>query len=213
LRIKLCAAQAQAAAQNAAGNAAAKQAAKPAARQAAKPAARPAAAPQEETLDQAFPLLGAAMNASRKAAADAAGGTTVTKAPPAQPRVAAPAPGDLGSDLQEQARLVEQACAEPLAKLIEELDLCRRYHESTFTTKPVDRLVFVGGEARHRGLCQQIARQLSLAAQVGDPLVRMARNSDVGVESGIDRRQPQPSWAIAIGLSMGPVDGETEGKK
>ena len=213
LRIKLCAAQAQAAAQNAAGNAAAKQAAKPAARQAAKPAARPAAAPQEETLDQAFPLLGAAMNASRKAAADAAGGTTVAKAPPAQPRVAAPAPGDLGSDLQEQARLVEQACAEPLAKLIEELDLCRRYHESTFTTKPVDRLVFVGGEARHRGLCQQIARQLSLAAQVGDPLVRMARNSDVGVESGIDRRQPQPSWAIAIGLSMGPVDGETEGKK
>jgi hypothetical protein len=48
-----------------------------------------------------------------------------------------------------------------------------------------------------------------LAAQVGDPLVRMARNSDVGIESGIDRRQPQPNWTVAVGLSMG---GEAEAK-
>jgi len=37
------------------------------------------------------------------------------------------------------------------------------------------------------------------------------------VESGIDRRQPQPSWSVALGLSMGPVGPEkpaaTEGKK
>ena len=44
-----------------------------------------------------------------------------------------------------------------------------------------------------------------LAAQIGDPLVRMGRISDIGIESGIDRRQPQPAWAVAIGLSMGPV--------
>jgi hypothetical protein len=206
LRIKLCAAQAQAAAITAAANAA----------NATAAAHQPAPAANEETLDQAFPLLGAAMNASRKAAATSksGGGATAVATAPQQPRVAAAAaPADLGGDLVEQARLVDLACAEPLAKLIEELDLCRRYHESTFTTRPVDRLVFVGGEARHRGLCQQIARQLSLAAQVGDPLVRMGRTSDVGVESGIDRRQPQPSWAIAIGLSMGPVDGVAEGKK
>jgi Tfp pilus assembly PilM family ATPase len=114
----------------------------------------------------------------------------------------------------EKARQVEHACREALGKLTEELDLCRRYHESTFSTRPIDRLVFVGGEARHRNLCQQIARQMSLAAQVGDPMVRMGRTSDVGVESGIDRRQPQPSWAVAIGLSMGPADGsKVEGKK
>jgi hypothetical protein len=29
----------------------------------------------------------------------------------------------------------------------------------------------------------------------------------VGIESGIDRRQPQPGWATAIGLSLGPIDG------
>ena len=35
--------------------------------------------------------------------------------------------------------------------------------------------------------------------------MRMARESDVGIESGIDRRQPQPAWAVAIGLSLGPA--------
>ena len=46
---------------------------------------------------------------------------------------------------------------------------------------------------------------MGIAAQVGDPLVRMGRISEVGVESGLDRRLPQPSWAVAIGLSMGPA--------
>ena len=54
---------------------------------------------------------------------------------------------------------------------------------------------------------------MGLAAQVGDPLVRMGRISDVGIESGIDRRQPQPNWSVAIGLSIGPgAAGETEAK-
>jgi hypothetical protein len=35
-------------------------------------------------------------------------------------------------------------------------------------------------------------------------MVRMGRISEIGIESGIDRRQPQPNWAVAIGLSMGP---------
>ena len=64
--------------------------------------------------------------------------------------------------------------------------------------------VFIGGEAKHKNLCQYIARELSLAAQVGDPLVRMGRISDISLDSGIDRRQPQPNWAVAIGLSLGP---------
>jgi geranylgeranyl pyrophosphate synthase len=69
----------------------------------------------------------------------------------------------------------------------------------------VDRLVFVGGEAKHRTLCQHIAREMGLAAQVGDPLVRMGRESRIGIDSGIDCRLPQPNWAVAIGLSMGPA--------
>jgi len=116
-----------------------------------------------------------------------------------------PAPaGTNGTDLGSKARVVDQACRDVLNKLVEELDMCRRYHEATFPSTPVNRLIFVGGEARHRSLCQHVARQLGLAAQVGDPMVRMGRISEVGIESGIDRRQPQPSWSVAIGLSMGP---------
>ena len=108
---------------------------------------------------------------------------------------------------------MDAACREPLAKLVDELNLCRRYYESTFPDRPLDRLIFVGGEARQRGLCQAIAKEMGLAAQVGDPMVRMGRVSDVGVETGIDRRQPQPNWAVAIGLSMGPVEEETPPEK
>jgi hypothetical protein len=32
----------------------------------------------------------------------------------------------------------------------------------------------------------------------------MGRISDISIDSGIDRRQPQPNWAVAIGLSLGP---------
>ncbi len=108
------------------------------------------------------------------------------------------------TDPQQQSKIIEQSLHEPLDRLVEELNLCRRYHEATFPNKLVDRLIFVGGEARQRSLCSHIAREMGLAAQVGDPLVRMGRISDVGIESGIDRRQPQPNWAVAIGLSIGP---------
>ncbi len=113
------------------------------------------------------------------------------------------------SDAQQSSdhARVESACREPLSKLIEELDLCRRYYEATFPNQAVERLIFIGGEARQRSLCQQIARELGVAAQLGDPLVRMGRISDIPIESGIDRRQPQPSWAVAIGLSLGPLGG------
>jgi type IV pilus assembly protein PilM len=110
----------------------------------------------------------------------------------------------IASDLPlDQTRRVEQACGATRDQLIEELNLCRRYYEATFPDRPVDRLIFVGGEARQRALCAHIAREMGLAAQVGDPLVRMGRISDITVESGIDRRQPQPNWAVAIGLSIG----------
>jgi len=154
-----------------------------------------AQAPGAESPDNSFALLGAGM------AAGGAKGQAATK-PEGERRQdlemsAAPADG--------QAVEVEAACREPLAKLIDELNLCRRYYEATFPDRPVDRLIFIGGEARQRGLCQTIARELGLAAQVGDPMVRMGRVSDVGIETGIDRRQPQPNWAVALGLSMGPL--------
>jgi type IV pilus assembly protein PilM len=131
--------------------------------------------PAEQNADQSFALLNAGLKRSAE----------IQTAPQ-----------------ETESRRIEQAAMEPVNRLSDELDLCRRYYEATFANHPVDRLIFVGGEAGQRALCRQIARRLSLAAQVGDPLARMGRTSEVGIESGIDRRQPQPAWAVAIGLSL-----------
>ncbi len=155
-----------------------------------------AAAPRgsDAGIENSFALLGAATAAAAPAAPA-----------PAEPTAAAAAAAPVDEALLKQAKLVEAACKEPLGRLIEELELCRRYYEATFPKTPIDRLVFVGGEARQKSLCQQIARRMGLAAQVGDPMVRLNKNSDMGIDCGIDRRQPQPGWAVAIGLSMGPT--------
>jgi type IV pilus assembly protein PilM len=155
--------------------------------------ASPASVPSEEN---SFALLNVA------AAAEA---TTALAPAPAVNRIAQTA--DPSQPLPQNAaerQRVEHACQEPLSRMIEELSLCRRYHEATFPNQPVQRLVFVGGEANQRDMCQQIARGLGIAAQIGDPLARINKISEITPETGIDRRRPQPAWAVAIGLSMGP---------
>ncbi len=146
---------------------------------------------QDDSADNSFALLRSA-------------GAATTTLEYAQPKTAVREHLAGINQSQDESRRVEQACAQTRDQLIEELNLCRRYYEATFPDRPVDRLIFVGGEARQRALCAHIAREMGLAAQVGDPLVRMGRISDIGVQSGIDRRQPQPNWAVAIGLSIGP---------
>ncbi|MEA2733905.1 MAG: type pilus assembly protein PilM [Humisphaera sp.] len=161
----------------------------------------------EQSVENSFALLSAGLQTERRIPGQVEG----NPAAPAAKAMAqeAPPPGPVDEELVKQSKLVEQACRDPLNRLVEELELCRRYYETTFPNKPIDRLVFVGGEARQRSLCQQIARAMGLAAQVGDPMVRLNKNSDVGIDNGIDRRQPQPGWAVAIGLSMGPTVGAT----
>ncbi|HEV8606885.1 MAG TPA: pilus assembly protein PilM [Tepidisphaeraceae bacterium] len=166
--------------------------------------AEPAA---KEAPMEGMAMLGAALSAARQA-----NGEPRRAAPSAATRGAridANAASVQANDTQQQVLRIEQACRDPLNKLIHELEGCRRYYEATFTNKPVDRLVFVGGEAKHRNLCQHIAREMGLAAQVGDPMVRLSKVADIPPDAGIDPTQPQPNWAVALGLSMGPAD---EGK-
>lgn len=153
--------------------------------------------------ENSFALLGVATRAAEGAATLAAPAVATSMIARPQQEMNALA------ETSMQAR-VDMAVREPLMRLVEELALCRRYHEATFPSSKIDRLIFVGGEARHRGLCQAIAREAGIAAQVGDPMVRMARISDIAAESGIDRRVPQPAWSVAIGLSMGPSQAVAE---
>lgn len=184
-----------------------------AAQQAAAAAAAPAttgvegAQPLKSSEENAFALLSAGLAAAQRGGAgQTCEAATVTA--PATVSQAAPATAAAGVNRSDRER-VNEACREPLSRVVEELALCRRYYEATFPNQPVQRLVFVGGEANQRGMCQQIAKSLGIAAQVGDPLTRMNHRGAVGPESGIDRRKPQPAWAVAIGLSMGNVAAST----
>ncbi|MDY6914162.1 MAG: pilus assembly protein PilM [Planctomycetota bacterium] len=91
----------------------------------------------------------------------------------------------------------------PLSDIAEELNQCLRYHDSVFRNQSVERVIFVGGQAYDRRLCQTLAQQLNLPAQIGDPLVRVKRVEGAGLAIGLDRREPQPDWAVAVGLSLG----------
>ena len=106
----------------------------------------------------------------------------------------------------DEGERVMNLCKQASENLIFALDQCRREHEAIFDDLRVQRLVFIGGEARLEDLCADIADRLRLPGQTGDSLCRMTRNSRIGIESAIDRRHPQPTWAAAIGLSMGPTE-------
>lgn len=90
-----------------------------------------------------------------------------------------------------------------LDDLTGELTQCLRYYESVFRSQPVERVIFLGGEAYDKRLCQAIAQRLNLPAQIGDPLVRIERVQGAGAAAGLTSHEPQPDWAVAVGLSLG----------
>ena len=116
-----------------------------------------------------------------------------------------------GIDPETAARVCE-ATAGAVESLIGELQMCVRYYESIFPGRVVDRAIFVGGESRHISTCQKIAQRLGLPATLGDPLARLLK--DPATQGGVDVRQPQPGWAIAVGLAIGlaPANVEREAK-
>ena len=119
-----------------------------------------------------------------------------------------PAPGmspDLADTAPAPAAPAGASLREPLEILTDETCMCVRYHDAMFPGSRVSGVVFIGGEARHRGLCQHIARGLRLPARVADPLSRIHRTgSETAV--GVDLTQPQPGWAVAVGLCQCPTD-------
>ena len=101
----------------------------------------------------------------------------------------------------ETLERVNQGVGELLSTLASDLQMCVRYYESVFPGRTVDRVIFVGGESRHVANCQRIARELGLPATLGDPLARLMK--DGVTQTSVDLRQPQPGWAVAVGLATG----------
>ncbi len=127
--------------------------------------------------------------------------------------VPAAIPGGDGSDLEEfDTEDVKPSRLKPTIDLSEQLEtmtdeilMCLRYYESVFPGARAERAVFVGGEARHRPLCEYVARRLRMPAQVADPLSKLSRNGKEPCD-GLDLTAPQPGWAVAYALAMCPTD-------
>jgi Tfp pilus assembly PilM family ATPase len=115
----------------------------------------------------------------------------------------------LTPDLTRHSRLEFQGPRVDLTEIVEsltdEISGCLRYHESVFPDRRVNRAIFMGGESRHLGLAQHIARTLRLPAQVADTMASVGRTGKE-LTPGVDFRQPQPGWAMVLGLCMSPTD-------
>ncbi len=107
----------------------------------------------------------------------------------------------------EQAEAVQTACTEQVERLARELTYCVRYYQSLHPDRPLERVVFLGGEAHQRSVCQQVARALRLPAQLGDPMLRMHR-SHAGADCGdLVAGVPAPEWSVAFGCSLSDAEG------
>jgi type IV pilus assembly protein PilM len=91
---------------------------------------------------------------------------------------------------------------ETLDCLLDELHLCVRYHHNVFPQSPIEKLVFLGGESRFTGICQEVARSLRIGAQLGDPLARVVKATQLASAMGVDLTLPQPGWAVPMGLCL-----------
>jgi len=96
--------------------------------------------------------------------------------------------------------LFYDAIGEAIEEQVSEINKSLRYYESIFPTRPVQRAIFLGGQAMDKRLCQTIARRLNLPSQIGDPFVRVSAPDEGGE---VDAFQARPMWAVAVGLGLG----------
>lgn len=101
---------------------------------------------------------------------------------------------------------IQESLLEPTEQLAKELEACVRYYESIFPDRPLERVIFVGGESRYLSTCAKLAKPMAIPAVLGDPLSRLLR--DDRTRANINLKHPQPGWAVTVGLGLG-VEGVT----
>ncbi|MCA9296583.1 MAG: pilus assembly protein PilM [Phycisphaerales bacterium] len=150
-------------------------------------------------------VLGSAM-----AAAEAAKERAVTPASTAvaEERRGGLRPKELATDITPCTIETTQGkldLSELLDTITDELSACLRYHRALNPDRPVDRVIFVGGEARQMWMCQHVVKELGLPAQLGDPLARLKVSPKLSA-TGLSLDEPQPGWSVTYGLCLGPSD-------
>lgn len=118
------------------------------------------------------------------------------------------APPELAMQLQPKSVSMNDTnvdLSELLDTVTDELSMSLRYHRGLFPDRPVDRVIFLGGESRQIWLCQHVVKELRLPAQLGDPLARFQVESGTQTP-GVKLDEPQPGWAVPCGLCIAPTD-------
>lgn len=106
----------------------------------------------------------------------------------------APASTESGVDLHE-----------PLEILADEIRMSLRYHDAMFSGKRVERAVFLGGESKHNAFAKAVAQSVGVNTRLADPLAKVARTGNEPAQ-GVDLKQPQPGFGVALGLCHCPAD-------
>lgn len=94
----------------------------------------------------------------------------------------------------------EVEVSDTVESLLDELRLSIRYYQSVFPERPIQQLVFLGGESQDVKLCQQIARSVRIAARLGDPFAGVDTLDFHSRSGGIESYKPMPGWAVPLGL-------------
>jgi Tfp pilus assembly PilM family ATPase len=149
------------------------------------------------------PASGGMVVIEAQMAAERATATAALAPLPERKQAFSPAPGLATARTASPAgATADEDLGDTLDCLVDELQLCVRYHQGMFAGRPIERLVFLGGEAHHVNVCQKIARSLRITAQLGDPLARLSRRGHSTPPVGVDFRRPQPNWAVPLGLCL-----------
>lgn len=111
----------------------------------------------------------------------------------------------LRSAAPEAARDSEVNLREPLEILADEIRMGLRYHDGLFPGKRVDQAVFLGGESRQQAFSKAVATALGMNTKLADPLAKVARTGSEPSQ-GVDLKQPQPGFGVAVGLCHCPAD-------
>ncbi|MBS0192051.1 MAG: hypothetical protein JSR52_12980 [Planctomycetes bacterium] len=94
---------------------------------------------------------------------------------------------------------------EPLEILGDEIRMSLRYHDGLFPGRRVEHAVFLGGESRQQAFSRAVARGIGISTKLADPLARIARTGSEPC-MGVDLKQPQPGFGVAVGLCHCPAD-------
>ena len=94
------------------------------------------------------------------------------------------------------------ACA-AMQSLLDEISLSTGYLESLYPDRAIQRIVFVGGEARMADACELISTALGIPAQIASPTSTL---DPKGASDDTDFTVPQPGWSVAVGLCVSPTD-------